>query len=143
MTDEQIKQNAGKYARLVLMPYQTLTDEYKGRYEGFIAGAHSRDGEVEMLQNQIEELSEQLKMNAENIQKLRNPWISVEERLPERENDKASWSNYVFIRTCFISHEEAKYDTINHIWYDKHKKILDDNRYVTHWMPIPELKKGE
>lgn len=74
----------------------------------------------------------------------KNPWISVEERLPKRENDKASWSNYVFIRTCFNSHEEAKYDTINHIWYDKHKKILDDNKYVTHWMPIPELlKKGE
>ena len=61
MTDEQIKQNAEIYARYNSRARNTA-------YYAYIKGANSRDEEVEMLQNQIEELSEQLKMNAENIQ---------------------------------------------------------------------------
>ena len=53
MTEKQIKKNAEKCARLVLMPFQAPTDEYKGRYEGFIAGAHSRDEEIEKLKKAL------------------------------------------------------------------------------------------
>ena len=60
MTEEQIKQNAKKCARLLLMPFQAPTDEYKGRYEGFIAGAHSRDEEIEKYKSRILELQRKL-----------------------------------------------------------------------------------
>lgn len=120
MTEEQIKQRAEKYA-----------ESYISKTMAYIGGAHSRDEEVEMLQNQIEELSEQLKMNAENIQKLRNPWISVDERLPKKDGE--------YVLVYIPKHNEV------------FQAFLCDNEWigaptgeeVTHWMPIPKLKKGE
>ena len=62
MTDEQTKQNAEEYAKKIY-PY---TVGKAAAIRDFIAGAHSRDEEVKELDQ------------------LRNPWISVEERLPEK-----------------------------------------------------------
>ena len=116
MTEEQIEQRAERYA-----------ETYVSKTAAYIGGAHSRDEEVEMLQNQKEELSEQLKMNAENIQKLRNPWISVEDRLPDREETfLCALDNGVYVTDC--------YDYERNRW-----NSFPDS--ITHWMPIPTIPK--
>lgn len=74
MTDEQIGQNAGAYAGNSAKHLQQPYEEYKLRYDAYIAGAHSRNEE-------IEELQDELKLH-------RNQWISVEDRLPEKKDGK-------------------------------------------------------
>lgn len=64
-------------------------------------------------------------------------WISVDERLPEKEDDYLVYTTAGFIETDRFSVPEDK-DVDGH-WFE-----LDD--YVTHWMPLPEaprMKGGE
>lgn len=155
MTDEQIKQNAEWYSKAVSNPDFNWRDDENIASAAYIAGAHSRDEEVEELKKKLEdmtklknffassldiydkdnkELQDELKMNAENLQKLRNPWISVEERLPERhtpvyaKNNNKSW--FFALRT----------DNRQRPWYNIVGRCGEK---VTHWKPIPELRKGE
>ena len=74
MTDEQIKQRAEEYADS--MKYINGEPEWCADRDAFIAGAHSRDEEIRQLHDVINDYSE-------TIDKLRNPQISVEDRLPK------------------------------------------------------------
>lgn len=60
------------------------------------------------------------------VERLRNPWVSVNESLP---NDTAL--NPVLV-ACLWGAVGAVYD--NGDWYDGHIKVES----VTHWMPMPE-----
>lgn len=76
---------------------------------------------------------------------LSNQWISVEEALPEYEED-------VFVR--FIEHFQNNTDEFEvgycTRWRTSDKSVKTDskefsiigNMEITHWMPIPELPKG-
>ena len=75
MTEEQIKQNAEVYAEERCIRYN---EQYGACYDAYIAGAHSRDEEVEQLRRAL--FSAQQAM-AELAQMARNTWISVKERL--------------------------------------------------------------
>lgn len=64
-----------------------------------------------------------------------SPWISIEERLPEKVNKFLS--DEVLVRYLrggkeytFVTHYDYEYQTWN---------IPN----VTHWMPIPQIEKGE
>ena len=59
MTDEQIKQKAEAYAKERCIRYN---EQYGYCYDAFIAGAHSRDEEIEELKKQIERLSQREQM---------------------------------------------------------------------------------
>jgi hypothetical protein len=59
-------------------------------------------------------------------------WISVEERLPEKEDDYLVYTTAGFIETDRFSVSEDK--DVDGYWFE-----LDD--YVTHWMPFPEAPK--
>lgn len=87
MTEEQIKQNAEEYA---LKKTLVSTDSFHGMVESYLAGAHSMLEEVKHLAR----IATIYKVDAQDtvaecerlhdiIDKLRNPWISVEEKLPE------------------------------------------------------------
>ena len=84
MTEEQIKQNAETYAELVTAGNK---EHYRAIYtaakEGYETGAHSRDMEVKELSERVEELQEYARLLQHVIDRDRNPWISVEDRLPE------------------------------------------------------------
>lgn len=72
------------------------------------------------------------KLESEN-KELRNPWISVDERLPET-NDT------VIIRVYYPNDEnwtEISYDAD---WYDNGNWKIMPNKYVTHWQPIIPLE---
>lgn len=70
----------------------------------------------------------------------KSPWISVEDRLPDRHPAKfINWSKKVLVvvkrgRECCTYIDE--YSHIYNTW-----RVFGDK--VTHWMPIPELPKEE
>lgn len=94
-------------------------------------------------------------------------WISVKDRLPDREKDLESWGKYnvVVLRShwptstydiCDSPYDEtfvttASYDGAQKIWHldwDEQLNALIDiedsplnGDYVTHWMPLPEPPK--
>ena len=83
MTDEQIKQNAEEYAKAHTPLDNWETDKALAKF-AFISGAHSRDEEIKELEDRNKVLDMNLvEQQLENLQ-LSNPWISVEERLPEK-----------------------------------------------------------
>lgn len=131
--EEQIKQNAEKYAK-----YFDTSGEitiYKIAKEGYIAGAHSRDEEINALHDLLDTYEREL-------DQLRNPWISVEERLP-RDEDYDDENIY-----CFLVRQECGF--IYNCAFDGEEWLTaapDGEEWgvcgVTHWMTIPKLKGGE
>lgn len=74
-----------------------------------------------------------------------NPWISVEDRLPEA-TDKFGGSEDVLILDENGWRTVAMYCIPKNKWYLSVGAIQGDCEYpfeITHWMPIPELPKGE
>jgi hypothetical protein len=70
----------------------------------------------------------------------KSPWISVEERLPDRLPAKfANWSKEVFVSVKRGREYRAYVDKYSHIY--KTWGVFGDE--VTHWMPIPPLLKEE
>lgn len=70
----------------------------------------------------------------------KNPWISVEERLPEESREHRGWlSDTVFVVTNKGDGTSARYDIATKTWCPA--KILQGS--ITHWMPILQIKKGE
>ena len=69
-----------------------------------------------------------------------NPWISVEDRLPQKIRDGLPFSKTVLIHTNkgFYSgvyyHDDKKWSIV---------EGLNFGLTVTHWMPIPELPNKE
>ena len=107
MTNEEIKQNAEEYATENYGEYDEhdYTDHScSNRFhaiseKAFIAGARSRDGEIKELKLKLANKSgEVADIEVENallkikLNKLSNPWISVDERLPEENKDDNGYS---------------------------------------------------
>ena len=149
MTREQIEQNARVYANKEYM--LCTSGEKKAAIKDFIAGAHSRNEEIEELKKQIERLSKreqmlfdrEVELIAEN-DKLRNPWISVKERLPEE-------GQTVIVRLAFGAgnHATCNYSNGQFVWAlcieTSNINIQSSLKLpaITHWMPIPQIEKGE
>lgn len=131
LTNEQIEQNALEYRNRTKECGESIVEGY-ARQIAHEAGAHSRDAEVKALEEEIE--------------KLRHPWVSVEERTPnfveENAYNKLSGNNIVRVRNnqtgetrvdtaLYIQSKETKRCVwaIHELWYDEE---------VTHWMEIPE-----
>jgi len=64
----------------------------------------------------------------------KNPWISVEDRLPEKLNK--FFSDFVLV---MYTRGGKPYPFITRYDYEFGMWEIEN---VTHWMPIPELKKG-
>ena len=163
MTEEQIIQNAEAYADV----FGRHMADYYGVKDAFISGAHSRDEEIKELKSLIKmesEIREGLLRDKHKLQdeldQLRNPWISVEERLPEidqtQHTKKKNWSIAVLVHDIDILHDAlgqayppdvARYDYERKDWLyvepGCYANEIEIGAEITHWMPIPELKKGE
>ena len=122
MTDEQIKQSSEAYCDEYFSPLDVDGGQYAE--EDFIAGYHSRNEEIEQLKKAIYSAQ---KAMAELAEIARNPWISVEKRLPDEHSR-------VLIMFCNGTVTYNDYIGVEDINYMKaHSKT------ITHWMPIPEL----
>lgn len=139
MTDEQIKQKAEEYADSMKEVRGEL--EWVATRDDFIAGAHSRDEEIEHLSQREQMLFDrEVELIAEN-DKLRNLWVRVEERLPEKGQScfLANFDN----RRCGYGKFCAD-DGILTRWERKEggSTMIYCLHEVTHWMPIPKLEGG-
>lgn len=138
MTKEEIKQQSEEYANTRKYTLDELNNSILTIEEiiklAFIAGAHSRDNEIKRLYNSLEHFRD-------IINNLYNPWISVDNRLPEEENNpdeynaphRARSSRNVIITDGTI---------INRGYYSYERKRWEWNEgeiKVTHWMSIPQL----
>lgn len=135
MTDEQIKQNAEEYADSIY-DRKFQNSLWKDKYYAFVAGAHSRDEEIKELEKRVKYADESIadadkwiaKYKLE-LDKLRNPWISVSDKMPEEFE--------VVIAYAANGHIENSY-------WDGHYWTGDFyDTTVIYWMPLPKLKKGE
>ena len=117
MTQEQIKQNAEAYAKAHTPLDNWESDKVLAR-NAYIAGAHSLSDEVSRLETINKALRKELKTNdwerrnlaeicssqtdeiaklKDELAKTKNPWVSVEERLPEK-MPKSDYSKVVLIK---------------------------------------------
>jgi hypothetical protein len=68
-----------------------------------------------------------------------NGWISVKDRLPEKEGEYLTFKYEPTIpASCFV----AVYDPKSNKWYDMHTD-WDWSDVITHWMPLPAAPKEE
>lgn len=127
MTEEQIRQNAEMYADKLCK--RECAVEWKRLVDTYIEGSNSRKDEFERLKAEIEDMTFLLRQVC-------NPWISVEERLPEMYEDVVVLNNGkpLLSRRYWI----ARWKEHPTEW--QWSKSLT---HVTHWMPIPNIKKGE
>jgi len=141
MTEEQIKQNADIYADKLYKDGRCIESTAPTIQEIYIAGAYSRDEEIEHYRR----IATAYKIDAQDtaaecerlhdiIDKLHNPWISVEDRLPEKIN--TFMSEPVL---CRYTRGNKEYYHVCQYDYEFDEWQISK---VTHWMPIPELPKG-
>lgn len=146
MTDEQIKQNALKSEK----EHGNFNYQYQGEAfnKGYIAGAHSRDEEINELKDRIERQKAIISfddLNEEALRKelnqLRNPWISVEERTPEDNMVVLLWLGGCY-KVALL--RDKKWWECTGWNIEGGRPALDalstcEVEYITHWMPIPEV----
>lgn len=150
MTDEQIKQNAEEYAKDEKQYYLEIGC-YDLICESFIAGAHSRDEEIEGMKGLIKEEAKirysLIQKNEELQARLNNPnnlWISVNEQLPtEREEGRFNFkSKPVFAKVQRT--DGTIYHLVTCYYFDNNEEpqdgwLLDTSNgdKITQWMKIP------
>lgn len=145
MTEQEIIQNAEKYACHENSSLFNIEKELVMTH--FIAGAHSRHEEINLLidafQSEQEQSLEHIIELKKELNKLRNSWISVKERLPKQKDGK--------IRSDVVLVTIGQYWTMAEYHFgDKRWINLIDKREIIepeYWQEVnlPEevLEKGE
>lgn len=143
MLNEQIIEEAKSYSTFIGSQGKSSFGEL---YDAFIAGAHSRNEEIESLQKQIERLSQreqmlfdrEVELIAENNQ-LRNPWISIKEKMPPiktrvlfLDNNGKAWLG----KNTISGYAELESDQPEIL---PPPTVPTCKPKITHWMPIPEI----
>ena len=65
-----------------------------------------------------------------------NDWISVKDRLPKNNERILAWCKDYCIH-------DVVWDWPGCSWFDEVTGVEHKELFVTHWMPLPELPKGE
>ena len=133
MTEEEIKQNAEVWAE----EHKMRTDfgygwpetyDTKQQADAYIAGAHSRDEEITRLSAEIEDDNYVISKLREELNRLRNPWISVEDETNRPEIGEQ----------IIIAYDEAARNILKYTG-----KELFEIWNAHHWMHMPGLKKED
>lgn len=146
MTDEQIKQNAEAYADSIY-DRKFQNSLWKDKYYAYLKGAHSRDEEIKDLRlaynnlvNSFCERGRELAKASQELDQLRNPWISVEEKMPPiktrvlfLDNNGKAWLG----KNTISGYAELESDQPEIL---PPPTVPTCKPIITHWMPIPELK---
>lgn len=165
MTNEQIKQNAEQYA---LKKTLISTDSFHGMAESYLEGAHSRDEEIKRLENRLalfnddldkalyrkekfrhknQRAQQHIKYLKAKLDKPSNPWISVEERLPEKTRNLSPFPDEYDEKVVLVINKQGgkrlAYRDYKGVWRDDYNCEIVNQNYarITHWMPIPQLPK--
>lgn len=138
MTEEQIEQRAKRYA-----------ETYVSKTAAYIGGAHSRDEEIKELEEKLKYADESIadadkwiaKYKLE-LDQLRNPWISVKDRLPDDNKTVLLWFGGYYAVAVM---RNGKWWHCTGWQTDGGWSALDEisdiaTMYITHWMPIPDTQ---
>jgi len=147
MTREQIEKAALEYAKTKHTD-KNLIDIVSWDY---IAGAESRQPEIDQLNEEINSLKATLnievnKHQRELIEALREAteWVGIDERLPEREKFEKHAELIVKDRygNCFKGYYRENYRVFGTENPDK-SIAIGEIGFVTHWRPINSPKAAE
>ena len=158
MTEEQIKHNAEEYAnRYEIRGTSNGEFRYMDKKDAYIAGAHSRDEEIEGLKKKLEDITilkdffaSSLDIYDKDNRELqdelnihRNKWISVNERLPKRKDGKIR-SDVVLV-TFRQSWTVAEYHFGDKRWINLigEREIIEPEYWKEVNLPEEVLKIGE
>lgn len=118
MTDEQIIQNAIKAAT----EFKDWYHPQMSFYDGYIAGAHSRDEEISRIQESLDECRR-------TLFQLCNPWRNAKTDLPKDMKP-------------VVGYDDGRIDIYE---YSPEENIWSIGMLISdapeYWMPIPELSK--
>ena len=145
MTDEQIKQNAERFASVNYHPYDS---ENNPQYlivskDSFIAGAHSRDEEIESLQRRVSLWKHEAEVVAKKLM-----WKNASKQLPPENKEGSNLSiDCVVLAGNGSSFFKiiAWYDYSGKCWYQKYdfdQTHLDGNK-IYYWMELPKCNHIE
>lgn len=154
MTEEQIKQNAYDYTYNSDHNW-TWDDSGESRVDisaevtdAHIAGAHSRDEEIESLQRRVSLWKHEAEVAAKELNQLRNPWINASKQLPPEDKEGSDLSIDCLVMAGdgnSFFYVIAWYDYRGRCWYEKYdfdQTHLDGNK-VFYWMKLPKCNHIE
>lgn len=109
MTEEQIKQNAANYYEHIIND----DAQYRFACNCFVAGAHSRDKEVNDLEKALTNVNELCHQQRNKIYELHHPWVKADERKPDKRKDANGFTDGISIEVLAKT-EKGDYVTA---WY--------------------------
>ena len=117
MTEEQMRHNAEQYAEEHMVRtdgggWEETYDD-KEQEDAFIAGAHSRDKEVNDLEKALANVNELCHQQRNKIYELRHPWVKADERKPDKRKDANGFTDGISIEVLAKT-EKGDYVTA---WY--------------------------
>lgn len=137
MTQEQKEQLARQYADNTTPFGDHGGNNWRAAYNGYLAALDARDEEFALMKAEIEDDNAVMKQLKAELNKAKNPWVSVKDRLPEDGVD-------VFIKWGKNDPAQRLHGVGNH--YSDGYLFPENNGWsindVTHWMPIPQAPKG-
>ena len=148
MTEEQIREKALEYVMRTDDKNDTIGDRMN-RIEDFVAGAHILDEEIRKLEENVDCLqtaydaetdclNDKIAELREEIDKLRNSWITVARQLPERitasNGALMDMSEQVIVKDLWGKKWIAQYDYRYKRWWGEEQVVVD----VVSWMKIPD-----
>lgn len=160
--EDIIKQKAEEYATNRCLK---LNEQYGACYDAFLAGAHSRDAEIQHLEEELKTLSVLLEKNGVikfanlhnqmeiDLLRLRNPWLSVDTKLPDKESENPEFKGYSVevigmaeipdFENCtthrHIYNCRMSLDRDEQIWIHGDSRIICDK--PDYWMPVPNTAR--
>ena len=151
MTEEQMRHNAlvyltegyDEYHREQLLNGEDTPHPVHERpiVEAHVAGAHSRDKEVNDLEKALANVNELCHQQRNKIYELRHPWVKADERKPKESKDQHGFSEVVILRSdkgeCMTGFYHYDTDT----WYLYAGSMTRDDQIfgrIVEWMKIPK-----
>jgi len=142
MTEEQIKQNAEDYINENTQGVVIDANTRNFLLDVYLAGAHSRDEEITRLSAEIKDDNYVISKLQDELNQLRNPWISVKDHLPDYPESEYDIDNMYLV--C----REGSSLAFPAIFRRDGKWYIFDNTQIReiiapdYWMHMP-VKKGE
>ena len=139
--EEEIRQNAHDYTYTNDHNW-TWDDSGESRVDiseeisdAYLAGAHSRDEEIESLQRRVSMWKHEAEVAAKELDQLRNPWRDAKKEPPEEYKNRRSKPVLIRYGIDYTHYDVWRYNYEKHYWENMSIYPMTAPDY---WMPIPE-----
>ena len=161
MDDIIIRNNAEEYYEGLDNITIEVENEPNSIVEAYVSGARSRDAEIQHLEEELKTLSVLLEKNGVikfanlhnqmeiDLLRLRNPWISVSDRLPDEDDTNKEGYTVEVIGMADIADFEqcawhrrifnCRLDKRDNVWVYGDRDVICDK--PDYWMPVPNISE--